>query len=102
MSIRPIDFNGMLQRTEDVAILKKNEDMKPILDQQNIQMQVQKNEQNNSSVVIEINKEEQLSNQADAKEEGRGPKYQASNKKKKKENDVVKKKEPSGHFDITI
>lgn len=102
MSIRPIDFNGMLQRTEDVAILKKNEDMKPILDQQNIQMQVQKNEQNNSSVVIEINKEEQLSNQADAKEEGRGSKYQASDKKKKKENDVVKKKEPSGHFDITI
>ena len=26
MSIRPVDFNGMIQRTQDVSTLKQNED----------------------------------------------------------------------------
>lgn len=32
MSIRPIDFNGMVQRTQDVSTLKQNEDNKPVFD----------------------------------------------------------------------
>ena len=29
MSIRPVDFNGMIQRTQDVSTLKQNEDNRP-------------------------------------------------------------------------
>ena len=44
MTIRPIDLNGMIQRADDVSILKKQEDSKAMHDQQNIQMQVNKRE----------------------------------------------------------
>lgn len=36
MSIRPVDFNGMIQRTQDVSTLKQNEDNRPVVEQQTI------------------------------------------------------------------
>ena len=36
MSIRPVDFNGMIQRTQDVSTLKQNEDNRPVVEQQMI------------------------------------------------------------------
>ena len=42
MSIRPVEFNGMIQRTQDVSTLKQNEDNKPFMEQQNIQTQFSK------------------------------------------------------------
>ena len=44
MSIRPVDMNGVIQRTQDVGTLKQQQDMKPMVDQQNIQMEVQREE----------------------------------------------------------
>ena len=32
MSIRPVDFNGMIQRTQDVSTLKQNEDNRPVVE----------------------------------------------------------------------
>ena len=40
MTIRPIDLKGMIQRADDVSILKKQEDSNAMHDQQNIQMQL--------------------------------------------------------------
>ena len=36
MSVRPVDFNGMIQRTQDVSTLKQNEDNRPVGEQQTI------------------------------------------------------------------
>ena len=44
MSIRPVDMNGVIQRTQDVGTLKQQQDMKPMVDQQNIQIEVQREE----------------------------------------------------------
>ena len=82
MSIRPIDFNGMIQRTDDVGVLKHQADSKPIVDQQNIQAQVTKNEQAIQHQVVDPENTERLNNHADAKEEGKGA-YHAPETKKK-------------------
>ena len=44
MSIRPVVLNGMIQRTQDVGNLKQQEDNRPIVEQQNIQIEQQKHE----------------------------------------------------------
>ena len=44
MSIRPVDFNGMIQRTQDVGNLKQNEDSRPAVQQQNIEIKQEKQE----------------------------------------------------------
>ena len=40
MSIRPVDFNGMIQNTHEVSQAKANEDNKANLQQQNVQVAV--------------------------------------------------------------
>ena len=44
MSIRPVVLNGMIQRTQDVGNLKQQEDNRPIVEQQNIQIEQQKHD----------------------------------------------------------
>ena len=51
MSIRPVDMNGVIQRTQDVGTLKQQQDMKPMVDQQNIQIEVQREEYRQSEQV---------------------------------------------------
>ena len=88
MTIRPIDLNGMIQRADDVSILKKQEDSKAMHDQQNIQMQVNKREDELAHRVVHADQSQNARNNADAKNEGRN-KYQ-KNKTNKKEKDVEK------------
>ena len=42
MSIRPVEFHGVVQRSQDVSALKQNEDNRPMLQQQNVQTQFAK------------------------------------------------------------
>lgn len=105
MSIRPVDFNGMLQRTDDVGVLKQHEDNKPVVDQQNIQAQVAKNEDAMLHQVKDPGAGERMENHADAKEEGHGAYYMPGKRKKKEkkqEPGKVINKNQSGSFDIKI
>ena len=52
MSIRPVDFNGMIQRTQDVSTLKQNEDNRPVVEQQTIFSQEMKKVEQNLHQVI--------------------------------------------------
>ncbi len=105
MTIRPVDFSGMIQRTDDVGAIKYHEDAKPTVDQQNIQTQMLKKEDEVRHQVNESNRGEQLENHADAKEEGKNAYF--SQKKKKKtakkqdEGKVIVKKQGGG-FDVKI
>lgn len=106
MSIRPVDFNGIIQRTDDVGMLKHQEDAKPLVDQQNIQAQVTKNQEAMMHQVTDPNKGERMENHADAKEEGKGT-YQPYARKRKKngkkqEDGRVIYKTQSGGFDMKI
>jgi hypothetical protein len=106
MSIRPVEFNGMIQRTEDISNLKHQEDSKPLVDQQNIQSQVERKEAAARHQVVKKENSSQAENHADAREEGRGVYYTPSRKKKKEEEkkkpDQVVQKSMRGGFDIKI
>ena len=41
MTIRPVDF-ATIQRTDDVGMMKHQQDAKPVVEQQNIQVEIKK------------------------------------------------------------
>ena len=105
MTIRPVDFNGMIQRTDDIGYLKHNEDTKPVMDQQNIQVQVDKREDELFHSVQEPSSSDQTKNDQDAKEGSKNSYFfnGSSKKRRKSESDgKVTKKNQSGGFDIKI
>ena len=107
MSIRPIDFNGMIQRTDDISNIKHQQDSKPLVDQQNIQAQVERKEDAAKHQVRTKDDSSGAENQADARDEGRGLYYSSGERNKhkqeeKKESGRVIKKKIGGSFDIKI
>lgn len=104
MTIRPVVLNGMIQRTDDIGQLKQHEDAKPAVDQQNIQMQVQRAEHQSQKQVNKAENSRLMDERFDAKEEGKGQ-YQDNRKKKngkKKEDGRVTAQKTVGNFDIKI
>ena len=59
MAIAPINY-AMIQRTADVETYKTQQDTKPVVDQQNIQVQVDQREDVLHNTVIEPEENEQL------------------------------------------
>lgn len=104
MSIRPIDFNGMIQRTEDVGVIKHQADNKPLVDQANITVQIEHNEDVAAHQVQTTAQSGTAKNDRDAKDEGSGVYVPIGGRKKakKKSDGKVTKKAPSGGFDIKI
>ena len=104
MSIRPIDY-AMIQRTSDVESIRRQEESKPIAEQQNIQVQVENREDKLRHQVLDPQNSNQTKNDADARDEGKG-KYSAPRGDRKKgkpqhdEGRVIRKQ--SGGFDIKI
>lgn len=103
MSIRPIDFNGMVQRTQDVSTVKQTADNKPIVDQQVLTVQQQKT---NTQQMRQVTKQEDAQGHQkkyDAREKGSNT-YEGQQKKKKKkqaEGQVVSRASAGG-FDMKI
>jgi len=107
MSITPLGFHGMIQRTNDVGIIKQNEDNKPVMEQHNIQSQQVKQEHALTHKVAKAEEKENENYRYDAKEKGNGS-YQGQEKKKKKgqedtkDNGKVILKGQTSRFDIKI
>lgn len=106
MTIRPVDLNGMIQRTNDVSTIKQQEDTKPFVDQQNIQTGMIKQQERKMKEVVHANDAEEPEYRYDAKEKGNGS-YQGQKKKKKgKKNEEtlgqIKKKDSIQGFDVRI
>lgn len=70
MSIRPVDLNGMIQRTQDVGNMKQAEDNKPVVEQHNIQVHQQKQEEQLAHKVQDTQEKENFAFRYDAKEKG--------------------------------
>ena len=108
MSIRPVDFNGMIQRTQDVGNLKQNEDSRPAVQQQNIEIKQEKQEDNLAHKVQDTEEKENFSFRYDAKEKGSNSYSRDDTKKKKKQKSMegtdgsVRPKERKCSFDIKI
>lgn len=87
MSIRPVVLNGMIQRTQDVSNLKQQEDNKPVIQQQNIEIQQEKQEDRLMHQVQEADQKENDGYRYDAKEKGNNQYEGGQQKKKKKQQD---------------
>jgi len=106
MSITPLGLHAMLQRTNDVSVIKQNEDNKPIVEQHGIQNQQVKQEHALTHKVAEAEEKENYNFRYDAKEKGKGT-YQGRGQKKKeqeekKETGKVILKGQGSRFDIKI
>ncbi len=105
MTIRPVILNGVIQRTDDIGQLKQHEDAKPFVDQQNIQMQVKREEQHNLKQVNRTEDSQFMDERFDAKEEGKNSYHGNHSKRKKKAktpDGKVRSKNQPGSFDIKI
>ncbi len=103
MAIAPINY-ATIQRTADIETIKTQQDAKPMVDQQNIQVQVDHREDVLHNQVIHAEEEQQLDNHTDAREEGKG-KYKKTGtvrRKDKKEAGRNSQKVIGGSFDIKI
>lgn len=107
MSVRPVDMNGMIQRTQDVGNLKQQEDSKPQIQQHTIEIRQQKQEEQLARQVQHSQEKENKGFRYDAKEKGSNS-YEGSGKKKKNqkkelpEDGKVTVKSRNGSFDMKI
>ncbi|MDY2912098.1 MAG: hypothetical protein SOT58_08635 [Agathobacter sp.] len=107
MSVRPVDFNGMMQSQQNVSNVKQNEDQRPILQQQQAFQTVVKQEEASARQVVNKNDLSREEYKFDARD-GSKNEYQNNQRKKKEkqkekmEDGHVRIKGMSGGFDMTI
>lgn len=87
MAIAPINY-ATIQRTADIETFKNQQDTKPMVDQQNIQVQVDHREDVLHHQVIHPEENEQLDNHTDAREEGKTNIKTGSVRKNKQRNEA--------------
>ena len=107
MSVRPVDFNGMMQNQQNVSNVKHSEDQKPILQQQQAFATVAKQEEASARQVVnkdDLNREDYKFDARDGSknEYQDNRKKQKAKQKEKMEDGHVRMKGMSGGFDMTI
>lgn len=107
MSIRPIDFNGMIQNSQEAGNVRQHEEVRPMAEQQTITVQIDQTVEEQLNSVNEYENAESGEDKMDAKD-GSGNEYQnrRNGKRKRKpgeshEDRVILKGQPE-RFDITI
>ena len=93
MSISPINFNGMIQNTNEVSHAKANEDQKPMLQQDHLTHTVEKQQEQQAKQVNDLYKADREEERYDREGSGKG--YEGNKKRKllKKKDD---EKRPDG------
>lgn len=84
MSISPVVLNGMTQRTQDISNLKQQDDNRPIVQQQNLSVQQEKQTDKLTHQVQDPEQKENEGYRYDAKEKGNNQ-YEGNGKSKKKQ-----------------
>lgn len=104
MSIRPVEISGMMQRSDDVGILKHQQDSRPAVEQQNAQVQVIKKTEELRHQVISSERGNKTDTHADAREKGKNEYFFSRKEKKKKEEAECKviKKHSNANFDVKV
>lgn len=102
MTIRPVDF-ATIQRTDDVGTMKHQQDTKPALEQQQIQVEFKRQEDRKPSQVYHKENASGNEERFDAREEGKNKYHGQKGKKRQAQKDgAVAQKSPQGGFDIKI
>ena len=105
MAISPILNSGMIQRTDDVAALKLQQDSRPMVEQQSAQTQMTRKADEFSHQVVTPADSNKTDTHADAREEGKNKYFfqkKTDKKQEEKPKDRVIKKYSSGSFDIKV
>lgn len=89
MIIRPVEVQGIVQRSQDMGQLKQNEDIKGYVDQSNIQTVVQKEQELKHESVVKKENADKKEDKYDAKEKGNGE-YSGGNRRQKRKQDEGK------------
>ena len=108
MTVRPVHLNGMIQNTQDVSTIRHQENQRPAVEQQHIQIREEQKEQSKAQEVNKKDNADKEQKKYDAKEKGSNE-YLNQRKKKKKEKkenlpdgSVKIKQTMSSGFDIKI
>ena len=105
MSIRPVEIGGMMQRSEDIGILKHQQDSRPAVEQQNAQSQMTKRTEELRHHVMNPENSNKPDTHADAREKGKNEYFFRKgngNKKKEEAEGRVVKKHSDGGFDVKV
>ena len=81
--MRPLEFNAVMGRTQDISTIKQSEDVKPLAEQQVITQSNIKAADAKQEQVYQKN-ENDMDSQYDASKEGAGAQYFESGQKKRK------------------
>ena len=103
MALGPVEMNGILQRTQDISIIKQNEDNRGLLVQTNIQNEAEQEIDHAMHQVHDADNSRDSEGEFDARREGRNKYMKTTTKKKKEpktEGKVVVK--GRGGFDISV
>lgn len=108
MSVRPVDFNGMMQNQQNVSNIKHSEDQRPMLQQHQALQTVTKQQEASAKQVIHKDNLEREEYKFDAREEGKN-KYQKDRKERKEKREKekvtdgqVRVKGEARGFDISV
>ena len=105
MSIRPVDISGMIQRTDEVGIMKHHQDSRPMVEQQNVQTQMVKKTDEMLHQVVHQENSGKTDTHADAREKGKNEYFfrkKSDAKKKEQPQERVVKKHANGSFDVKV
>lgn len=100
--MRPVELTGIVNRTQDYAQLKHNQDQKPFTEQMNINQQINKQIERNSEVIVKQRNSEWKDEKFDAKEKGKNSYFSMRKKKEKKEEDGKAEPRKNISFDVKI
>lgn len=105
MAINPLLMSGTIQRMDDMSIIKQQQDVRPAIEQQNAQNQVEKHVQDMRHQVVNPEDANKADTHVDAREKGKNQYFSRKKSGKKKaeseENRVIKKGF-SGGFDMKV
>lgn len=101
---RTTAIQGMMQRSDESALIRKNEENRPLVNQSNAQKLNEKEVQEKYENVVKKDNADYNNEKYDAKEKGKGEYLLLKKKKKQKkdEEDGVVRIKHSGGFDVKI
>ncbi|MBQ3584136.1 MAG: hypothetical protein IJA27_05440 [Lachnospiraceae bacterium] len=101
--VNPVLFSGMVQRTQDVSIMKQNEDARPQFEHAQVQARSQQEAVQRHEQVVKQDNADKQRKKFDAKEKGNGEYYESQKRKKNKEDEdgkVINKSQST--FDVQV
>ena len=105
MAIRPVEMSALVSRSQDVSLIRQNEETKGTIDYENNQLHMEKKTEKTTHTVVQKEKAEHQKQKFDAREKGSNTYSdfgKVKKKKKKTSEGVTGADKDCGGFDIRI